>query len=113
MLSAVRVIEFVLTDAERAQLLGWSAGGESRLAVRARIVLACAEPGVVYARLAEELGVRVMTVINVRRRFAESRVVGLIDRPRSGRPKAGLVLAEAERDQLQRWARRSSSAQAL
>jgi transposase len=33
--------------------------------------------------------------------------------PRSGRPKSVLVLADDERDQLQRWARRRSSAQAL
>ena len=113
MLSPVTVGEFVLTRAERDQLRAWSAGGGSRLAVRARIVLACSEPAVVYARLADELGVRVMTVHNVRRRFFESRMAGLVDRPRSGRPKAGLSLSEAERDQLQRWARRSSSTQAL
>ncbi len=113
MLCAVTVGEFVLTRAERDQLRAWSAGGGSRLAVRARIVLACSEPGVVYARLADELGVSVMTVHNVRRRFVESRMAGLVDRPRSGRPKAGLSLSEAEREQLQRWARRSSSTQAL
>jgi transposase len=33
--------------------------------------------------------------------------------PRTGRPKAELVLAAEERDQLQRWARRAKSAQAL
>jgi hypothetical protein len=33
--------------------------------------------------------------------------------PRSGRPKSVLVLTDDERDQLQRWARRRSSAQAL
>jgi transposase len=113
MLSSVTVGEFVLTRAEREQLRAWSAGGGSRLAVRASIVLACSEPAVVYARLADELGVSVMTVHNVRRRFFQSRMAGLVDRPRSGRPKAGLSLSEAERDQLQRWARRSSSAQAL
>lgn len=32
---------------------------------------------------------------------------------RSGRPKAALVLSAEERDQLQRWSRRSTSAQAL
>ena len=32
--------EFVLTDAERAQLLGWAHGESARLAVRATIVLA-------------------------------------------------------------------------
>ena len=113
MLSSVTAGEFVLTNAERDQLLAWSAVEGLRLAVRARIVLACSEPGVVYARLADELGVSVMTVNNVRRRFGESRLAGLVDRPRSGRPKAGLALTEAERDQLKRWARRSSSTQAL
>jgi transposase len=112
MLSSVTAGEFVLTSAERDQLLAL-AGGGSRVAVRARIVLACSEPGVVYARLADELGVSVMTVHNVRRRFAESRLAGLTDRPRSGRPMPGLSLTEEERDQLQRWARRSSSTQAL
>jgi hypothetical protein len=33
----------VLTDAERAQLLRWSHGESARLAVRAKIVLACAD----------------------------------------------------------------------
>jgi transposase len=33
--------------------------------------------------------------------------------PRTGRPKAELFLAAEERDQLQRWARRAKSAQAL
>ena len=77
MLSSVTAGAFVLTSAERDQLLAWSAGEGLRLAVRARIVLACSEPGVVYARLADELGVSVMTVNNVRRRFGESRLVGV------------------------------------
>jgi hypothetical protein len=55
MLSSVTAGEFVLTSAERDQLLAWSAGEDSRLAVRARIVLGCSEPGVVYARVADEL----------------------------------------------------------
>ena len=99
-----------MTRAEREHLLGLAAD-ESRVGTRARIVLACAEPGVVYARLADRLGVSTMTVHNVRRRFAESRLDGLVDRPRPGRPKAALVLSGVERDQLERWARRSSSAQ--
>ena len=39
--------EFVLTDDERDRLVGWSRGGSARLAVRAKIVLACAEPAAV------------------------------------------------------------------
>jgi transposase len=112
MVAVVKAGEFDLTGSERARLLEWAAG-EGRGAVRARIVLACSEPGVVYARLADELGVSVMTVHNVRRRFAEFRLDGLTDRPRPGRPKAGLALTETERDQLQRWARRGKSTQAL
>ena len=80
--------EFVLTDAERAQLLRWSHGESARLAVRAKIVLACAEPGVVYEQLAGELGVTTMTVGAWRKRFARSRCDGLVDGRRSGRPKA-------------------------
>ena len=109
----MKASEFTLTRAERAQLAKLAAGGGSRLAVRARIVLACSEPGVVYARLADELGVSVMTVHNVRHRFAATRLAGLTDRPRSGRPKAGLSLSDEERDELQRWARRAKSTQAL
>ena len=113
MLCSVTSGEFVLTRAERDQLLDWSAGERPRLAIRAKIVLACSQSDVVYARLADVLGVSVMTVNNVRSRFAESRLDGLVDRPRSGRPKVTVMLSEAEREQLQRWARRSSSTQAL
>jgi transposase len=112
MLSAVSVAEFVLTEDERDRLIAWSRDG-SRVAVRAKIVLACAEPGVSYARLAERLGVTPMTVINVRRRFAASRLDGLADRPRPGRAKARLVLTEDERVELVRWSRRAKSSQAL
>ena len=81
--------------------------------MRARIVLACAEPGVVYQRVAADLGVTEMTVGKWRQRFAGTRLEGLADGARAGRPKAGLVLTEAERDQLTRWSRRAKSSQAL
>ena len=68
--------EFVLTEDERRQLLGWSHGASARLAVRAKIVLACAEPGVVYERLAAELSVTTMTVGAWRKRFAWARCLG-------------------------------------
>jgi transposase len=106
--------EFVLTDAERAQLRRWSDGdGSARLAVRAKIVLACAEPGVVYERLAAELGVTTMTVGAWRKRFTRARCDGLVEGRRSGRPKAELVVTDAERAQLTRWARRAKTAQGL
>jgi transposase-like protein len=106
----VRRVE--LTAEERGQLVVW-ARESSRLGQRARIVLACADAGTVYARVAREVGVSVMTVHNVRGRFTADRLDGLVERSRSGRPKAELVLSDAERDQLQRWARRPSSAQSL
>jgi transposase len=48
-----------------------------------------------------------------RRRFAEAGLAGLADHDRPGRPVAGLVLTDGERDQLGRWARRAKSSQAL
>lgn len=101
-----------LGDDEREELIRWS-GGSSRLAVRARIVLACAEPGSVNEQVAAELGVSSLTVGKWRRQFAAAGVAGLSDAARPGRPKAGLELTDAERDQLTRWARRAKSAQAL
>jgi len=83
------------------------------LAERARIVLACAEPGSGVARVAAELGSTRMTVRKWRRRFAEDGLAGLADHDRPGRPVAELVLTEEERDQLVRWARRAKSSQAL
>jgi transposase len=76
-------------------------------------VLACAEPGVVYEGLAAELGVTTMTVGLWRKRFARARCDGLTDGSRPGRPKAELVLTDAERAQLSRWSRRARTAQAL
>ena len=75
--------------------------------------MALAEPAAVPARVAADLGVTVATVDKWRKRFEASGVDGLIDSPRPGRPKADLVLTDVERDQLQRWARRAKSAQAL
>jgi transposase-like protein len=103
----------MLADDDRAELARWSRGGSPMLAERARIVLACAEPGSGVARVAAQLGSTRMTVRKWRRRFAEGGLAGLADHDRPGRPVAGLVLTGAERDQLTRWARRASSAQAL
>src|SRR6266700_892598 len=103
----------VLTDEDRAELVRWSQGRLPWLAERARIVLACAEPGSGVARVAAELGPARMTVRKWRRRFAEEGLAGLADHDRPGRPVADLVLTDEERDQLTRWARRAKSSQAL
>src|SRR5215467_11703228 len=102
-----------LTEEDRAELARWSREGSPMLAERARIVLACAEPGSGVARVAAELGSTRMTVRKWRRRFAEDGLAGLADHDRPGRPVAELVLTGQEREQLTRWARRASTAQAL
>jgi transposase len=104
---------FELTGEERDRLVGFSRGESSRRAVRARIVLALAEPSAVPARVAADLGVTVATVDKWRKRFEAAGVDGLIDIQRPGRPKADLVLSAGEREQLTRWSRRATSAQAL
>src|SRR5580693_7788182 len=106
-------VPLVLTDEDRAELVRWSQGGLPWLAERARIVMACAEPGSGVARVAAELGSTRMTVRKWRRRFAEEGLAGLADHDRPGRPVAQLVLTGQERDQLTRWARRAKTSQAL
>jgi transposase len=106
-------VPLALTDDDRAELARWSQGRLPWLAERARIVLACAEPGSGVARVAAQLGSTRMTVRKWRRRFTEEGLAGLADHDRPGRPVAELVLTGAERDQLARWARRATSAQAL
>ena len=51
-----KAVPLVLTDEDRAELVRWLEGGLPWLAERARIVLACAEPGSGVARVAAELG---------------------------------------------------------
>src|SRR6185437_7104600 len=106
-------VPLVLTDEDRAELVRWSQGRLPWRAERARIVLACTEPGSGVARVAAELGSTRMTVRKWRRRFAEDGLAGLADHDRPGRPVAELVLTGEERDQLVRWARRAKSSQAL
>src|SRR5690348_2706417 len=113
MSQAQNAVPLVLSDEDRAELGRWLEGGLPWLAERARIVLACAEPGSGVARVAAELGSTRMTVRKWRRRFAEEGLAGLADHDRPGRPVAQLVLAGQERDQLTRWARRASTSQAL
>src|ERR1035441_6514060 len=90
----------VLAEDDRAELARWSRGSSPMLAERARIVLACAEPGSGVARVAAELGSTRMTVRKWRRRFAEEGLAGLADHDRPGRPVAQLVLTGEERDPL-------------
>jgi transposase len=104
--------EIVLSDEERAELARRAVLPGQRRADRARIILACAD-GMSNAGAAQELGVAVKSVSKWRRRFADRRLAGLDDDAPIGRPKADLVLSEAERTQLIRWARRAKTAQFL
>ncbi|OQM70696.1 endonuclease DDE [Bifidobacterium longum subsp. infantis] len=76
-----------LSDGERDQLERWARCRRSSqaLALRCRIVLACAE-GLSNKEVAERVGVSLPTVGKWRGRFLESRLDGLPDEPRPGRP---------------------------
>lgn len=78
----------VLSDVERVELEQWARRPKTsqRLALRSRIVLACAE-GADNCDVAEELGVSRPTVGKWRRRFLEKRLDGLVDEPRPGVPR--------------------------
>lgn len=79
--------ELVLTEGEREQLVRWSRRRKSSqaLALRSRIVLACAR-GADNKTVAGQLGCAQATVGKWRARFVVHRLDGLSDEPRPGRP---------------------------
>src|SRR6266566_343117 len=98
-----RPAPLALTDGERARLAAWaddSAAGS--LALRARIVLACAAgpPGLAagrpVARVAAELGLSRDTVRKWRSRFLAMRLAGLREAPPAGRRRWSTRLMAAE-----------------
>jgi transposase len=78
----------VLSDDERRVLEGWARRRKTAqaLALRSRIVLACAD-GAAVSVVAAELGISRTTAGKWRSRFVEARLKGLSDEPRPGRPR--------------------------
>ena len=78
----------VLSDEERQVLEGWARRRKTAqaLALRSRIVLACAG-GAAVSAVAAELGISRTTAGKWRSRFLAARLEGLSDEPRPGRPR--------------------------
>lgn len=79
-------VEINLTGNERKTLTRWAQRHSSAqsLALRSKIVLACAEGSRTHAEIAKDLGCNPVTVGKWRNRFAKDRLDGLVDAPRPG-----------------------------
>ena len=80
--------QLVLTVEENNRLVEWARRRTTAqaLALRARIVLTCAQ-GATNTQVSERLRVTLQTVGKWRRRFVDQRLDGLLDAPRPGQPR--------------------------
>jgi len=85
------------SDRRLLQAVLRAATSEQRAVMRARIVLRCADGGSIQ-RIADELGVAIMTVRLWRSRYAEAGIGGLGDAPRPGHPP---TWTREDRDRVQ------------
>ena len=79
-------VEIILSVEERALLERWARrhSWSQALALRSKIVVACAAGEATHAEIAAELGCNPVTVGKWRHHFAEGRLDGLVDAPRPG-----------------------------
>jgi Transposase and inactivated derivatives len=111
-----------LSETDRATLSSWLRRRRTAqaLALRARIVLACAEPAAgADSVIAKQMGVSRPTVLKWRQRFAKQGVDGLLDAPRCGAPRTILdehvervitTTLEMQPDKATHWSTRSLAA---
>ena len=78
--------QITLTGTERRQLESWARRHSSAqaLAMRCKIILACADPELTGRQIADRVGCNPATVSKWRQRFADRRLDGLLDEPRPG-----------------------------
>ena len=88
-MASPHAVALTLSAADRMMLEGWTRRRKTAqgLAMRARIVLACAAAGSTNGAVARTLGVSRPTVATWRRRFAARGPDGLLDEPRPGAPR--------------------------
>jgi len=80
------LIELSEQDQQFLEILARDGRVEQRVARRARILLAMADPGTVVEQLAEKVEVTRVAIWQLCRRYEELGLEAIFDAPRSGRP---------------------------